>query len=72
MTHPLNKHDGTDAVLRIPGYGIVFAASITVPADGTAGYATGCYYAHVDGGDNTAAYVNEGTITSCDFNALTP
>lgn len=43
----------------------------TVPADGTAGYETGCLFQHTDGGDGTALYVNEGTVSSCDFNAIT-
>lgn len=50
--------------------GFLFASGNTVPSDGTAGYATGCLFAHLDGGDGTALYVNEGTRASCDFNAL--
>jgi len=59
-------------IVEIPGYGIVQAAGITVPADGTKGYATGCTFHHLDGGDGTAFYVNEGTNTSADFNAVNP
>lgn len=58
-----------DRVEIIPGVGILRAWGDTVPADGTAGYATGCIFHHTDGGANTALYVNEGTIDSCDFNA---
>ena len=43
----------------------------TVPSDGTAGFETGCLFQHIDGGDGTALYVNEGTVASCDFNAIT-
>jgi hypothetical protein len=43
----------------------------TVPADGVAGFGVGCLFAHTDGGDGTALYVNEGTTASCDFNAVT-
>lgn len=53
-----------------PG-GLLIASGPTVPADGTAGYQTGCLFQHTDGGDGTALYVNEGTLDSCDFNAVT-
>ncbi len=46
------------------------AGGNTVPADGATGYATGCFFIKNDGGNATAAYVNEGTVTSSDFNAL--
>jgi hypothetical protein len=43
----------------------------TVPSDGVAGFATGCIFMHTDGGDGTALFVNEGTASSADFNAIT-
>ncbi len=51
--------------------GLLIASGKTVPADGTAGYQTGCLFQHTDGGAGTALYVNEGTSTSCDFDAVT-
>jgi len=51
--------------------GILIAYGNTVPADATAGYAIGCIFIHTDGGDATALYVNEGTASSCNFNAIT-
>jgi len=51
--------------------GLLLASGTTVPTDGTAGYATGCIFQHTDGGDGSALYVNEGTVTSCDFNLIT-
>lgn len=51
--------------------GLLLASGITVPSDGAEGYATGCLFQHTDGGDATALYVNEGTVTSCNFNAVT-
>jgi hypothetical protein len=48
----------------------LLAAGATVPSDGVAGYATGCIFLHTDGGDGTAAYLNEGTSAVADFNAL--
>ena len=51
--------------------GLLLASGTTVPADGTAGYQTGCLFQHTDGGAGTALYVNEGTVASCDFDAVT-
>jgi len=49
---------------------LLLASGITVPTDGTAGYETGCLFQHTDGGDGTALYVNIGSNTSCNFDAL--
>jgi len=49
---------------------LVWDKGDTVPADGTAGYATGAIFMHTDGGEGTALYVNEGSVTSSDFNAV--
>ena len=50
--------------------GIIEAYGTVVPVDGTAGYITGAIFKQTDGGANTSAYVNEGSTTSCDFNAV--
>lgn len=50
--------------------GLLFASGKTKPVDGTAGYCTGCLFQHTDGTSGTSFYVNEGTETSCDFNAI--
>ena len=50
--------------------GITDCYGATVPTDATAGYAPGCKFTHVDGTTGTAVYFNEGTATSCDFNAV--
>jgi len=50
--------------------GLLFASGATVPTDGTDGYQTGCIFQHTDGSGGTALYVNEGSVTSCDFNAV--
>jgi len=52
--------------------GMLFSSGATVPTDGTDGYQTGCIFQHTDGGAETALYVNEGSVTSCDFNAVIP
>lgn len=50
--------------------GLLFASGSVVPVDETDGYQTGCIYQHTDGGGGTALYVNEGSVTSCDFNPV--
>ena len=51
--------------------GLLSASGTTVPTDGDAGYQTGCIFQHTDGGAGTALYCNEGTSSSCDFDAVT-
>ena len=50
--------------------GIIEAYGTVVPVDGTAGYITGATFKQTDGGTNTSVYVNEGSNTSSDFNAV--
>lgn len=50
--------------------GLLFASGTTVPTDGTDGFQTGCEFKKTDGGVGTAFYINEGSVTSCDFNAI--
>ncbi len=50
--------------------GAIEAYGTVVPVDGTAGYITGAIFKQTSGGANTSAYVNEGSNTSCDFNAV--
>lgn len=47
--------------------GITDCYGTTVPTDTTAGYAPGCRFTDVTNG---AAYINEGSATSCDFNQV--
>lgn len=49
--------------------GLREASGTSVPTDGTAGYAKGCTFINKNGGVGSTLYVNEGTVTSCDFNA---
>lgn len=71
MSNVARPHYGGDPMIleNPPGIGILRAAGPTVPSDGAAGYATGCIFQHTDGGAGTALYVNEGSITSADFDA---
>ena len=76
MSKVLQPHgtlaSGVTPIVEIAGYGIVQAAGLVFPPDGTRGFAPGCTFHHLDGGDGTAFYVNEGTFASCDFNAVNP
>jgi len=49
---------------------VVRAFGATVPTDADAGYAVGCLFVDTDGGAATTVYMNEGTTSSCDFNAV--
>ena len=51
--------------------GIMIAYGTTKPTDGTSGYEIGCLFIHTDGSATGTLYVNEGSETSCDFNAVT-
>lgn len=42
----------------------------TVPTDGSSGYQPGCIFQKTDGSAGTVFYINEGTASSCDFNAV--
>lgn len=72
MGRRIDLADGTGVIATVPGYGVIQAAGLTVPVDGSVGYATGCLFQHLDGGDGTALYLNEGTNASSDFNAIDP
>jgi len=48
----------------------MFVVGDTVPTDAASGYAKGCIFIDTDGGVGTVFYVNEGSETSCDFNAM--
>ena len=50
--------------------GLLFSSGATVPSDGADGYQMGCIFLHTDGAVGTAFYVNEGSVTSCDFNPV--
>ncbi len=64
---------GADGVLaRWPGYGIVFACGLALPATGSPGYAPGCIFLLVNvGADTNSVYSNRGTRTSSNFLIVT-
>ena len=71
MANENTPHSASEVLNRVPGVGILDAYGKTVPTDGEDGYATGCLFRHTDGGGGTSLYVNEGTLTSCNFDPVT-
>ena len=69
MSQQHQLQDATGIYMNNPGQGPVFMQGDTVPTDGDAGYAVGCIFIDTGGGVGTTLYVNEGSTTSCDFNA---
>lgn len=55
---------------RDPSGFVLHARGTTVPSDGEAGYAIGCKFDKTNGSVATAVYFNEGSSTTCDFNAV--
>jgi hypothetical protein len=55
------EYDVKDHIYRCEG--------ASVPTDGDAGYSVGCIFMLTSGGIGTTSYVNDGSVTSCDFNA---
>lgn len=49
---------------------IMRARGTTVPSDAATGYAKGCIFTDMDASAGSVHYVNEGSETSADFNAL--
>ena len=70
MTQRFKSQDATGILIDVPGVGIMDLYGDTKPTDGVAGYAIGCLFRKIDGGAGTSLYVNEGSNTSADFNAL--
>lgn len=70
MSRRYQLQDGTGILATLDNGDIIMHTGITVPADSAAGYATGCLFLHTDGGAGTALYVNVGSNTSCNFDAV--
>lgn len=72
MAHQLNLHSAVESIVTDPGNGVVMARSSSVPADATAGYSHGCLYVKTNGTtESDAVYVNVGSNSSCNFDAIT-
>ena len=63
------KHSLKAGAVEMPE-GIIFTAGTAVPTDGDSGYKIGSMYIDVAGSASSTLYINEGTATSCDFNAV--
>lgn len=61
---------GRGRTITIPGVGILFDWGITVPSDGAAGYAPGCLFQDVDGSSDANFYINQGSLTSSNFDPI--
>lgn len=58
----VDERDGSGNVVRCHG-------TVTI-TDAGSGYAVGCQYRKTDGAVATTYFINEGTSSSCDFNAM--
>lgn len=65
-----NLADQNGYVLSDASGNVILAVGTTVPSASTAGYAVGCNFLKSNGGPGTAFYINEGSATSCLFNAI--
>jgi hypothetical protein len=70
MSRSINVGHTAAILEEVPGVGVIRAAGTTVPTDATAGFAPSCIFQKLDGSNNATVYVNEGTVTSCDFNKV--
>ena len=68
---PTAGHSANGVVCKDDRNDVIMLHGITVPTDGGSGFAVGCLFIHTDGGAGTALYCNEGSRTSCDFDAVT-
>ena len=70
MSQLHNIADATGVAIKDSVYGVDYVKGTTVPADGTAGYAVGCFFKDRDGTAGSQLYINEGTLASCSFKAI--
>ena len=63
-------HDATGVVASNDNGDFLIVAGTSVPTNGASGYATGCLYLKTDGVAGTALWVNEGSNSSADFDAV--
>lgn len=72
MTTPLRPHYADAKGRIIEGFDgmIVFAVLTTVPSDGAKGYSPGCIFLDTNAAAGLQVFINEGTATSADFNAI--
>src|SRR5207302_6420926 len=72
MSRRFNKAQYAPDIIIENGIGqALLAASTTVPADATAGYAPGCIYYDTDATVGSQVWINEGTASSSVFRPVT-
>jgi hypothetical protein len=69
MSDKFRNQSGEQIVAETELLKVLIKYGNTVPSDGSTGYATGCLFLKTNGGVGSSLYVNEGSITSSDFNA---
>lgn len=57
-------------IVKVPGGGLLIAGGLAVPTDGKSGFSSGCVFHKINGTAGTVLYVNEGTVNSCAFKAV--
>jgi hypothetical protein len=62
--------DATGVIASAENGNFLLVAGTSVPGDTEAGYATGCLFLKTDGGAATSLWVNEGSASSANFNAI--
>lgn len=70
MTKTMMPHSGDGTLIALPVIGKLACCGKTVPTDGADGFAPGCLFLHYDGTAGGTLYVNEGSVTAADFNAV--
>ena len=74
MTRPITPHGEDDFGNGIALFDLDNMIALIVgpglPTDATAGYCKGCIFIQTDGAAGAMLLINEGSSTSCDFNAL--
>lgn len=70
MAGTLRLHGGTQILIEVGGEGAYLARGTSVPTDGLPGFAKGCIFIDMDAAAGSVLFCNEGTQTSCDFDAV--
>lgn len=64
------EYPASGEAMYVIGHGYLRAWGTGVPTASATGYATGCIYHRLDGGDGTSLYVNEGDKDAATWQAF--
>lgn len=67
MSRTQDLSDASGSLVRVPNRGVLMAAGVTVPPDGTVGYADGCLFIDLDAAAAAQWWRNDGTNLSSLF-----